>query len=132
MLVDDYNIKMVFITGDVTNSAMPQQWMDSKTILDKLKIPYFPTMGNPPSCQLDDHRQPRCLELQQHIRGVPSDRFDLNASSTIHTSFTSQLDLTKQVTSSLPKLFRNDLGILIYPGQRWSTTTNQFMILIFA
>lgn len=40
------NIKMVFITGDITNSAMPEQWTKAKEVLSHLKVPYLPVFGN--------------------------------------------------------------------------------------
>ena len=65
------NIKMVFITGmqhltrfqlsvsggnpcvvlrvragDITNSAMPEQWAKAKEVLSHLKVPYLPVFGN--------------------------------------------------------------------------------------
>jgi len=45
-LVKSENIKMVFITGDITNSAMPEQWTKAKSLYDKLIVPYFPIIGN--------------------------------------------------------------------------------------
>lgn len=45
-LVDAHDIKMVFVTGDITNSAMYYQWSAAKGLLDQLKVPYFPTFGN--------------------------------------------------------------------------------------
>jgi len=33
-LISKENIKFAIITGDITNSAMPQQWSEAKTILD--------------------------------------------------------------------------------------------------
>jgi len=45
-MVSKYNIKFVFITGDLTNTALPDQWSEVRSILDELIIPYYPTIGN--------------------------------------------------------------------------------------
>jgi len=45
-LVVSNNIKFVFITGDVTNSATTYQYAESRQLLDKLTIPYYPIIGN--------------------------------------------------------------------------------------
>jgi len=37
---------MVFITGDLTNSAMNYQWTSIRKVLDKIQVPYFPLLGN--------------------------------------------------------------------------------------
>ena len=40
------NLQAVFITGDLTNSAMPSQYETVRDILDNLTVPYFPIIGN--------------------------------------------------------------------------------------
>jgi 3',5'-cyclic AMP phosphodiesterase CpdA len=40
------NISFVIITGDITSSAQPLEWIKARSLLDELKIPYFPVMGN--------------------------------------------------------------------------------------
>ncbi|CAF1490952.1 unnamed protein product [Rotaria sordida] len=40
------NLQAVFITGDVTNSAMPSQYTTLRDILNNLTIPYYPIIGN--------------------------------------------------------------------------------------
>jgi 3',5'-cyclic AMP phosphodiesterase CpdA len=40
------NTQLVFITGDLSNSALPDQLKEVKTILDSLVVPYFPVIGN--------------------------------------------------------------------------------------
>jgi len=40
------NLQAVFITGDLTNSAMPSQYETVHDILNNLTIPYFPIIGN--------------------------------------------------------------------------------------
>lgn len=40
------NLQAVFITGDLTNSAMPSQYETVREILDNLTVPYFPIIGN--------------------------------------------------------------------------------------
>jgi len=42
----DRQLKLVFITGDLSNSALPSQYKEVKIILDKLNVPYFPVLGN--------------------------------------------------------------------------------------
>jgi 3',5'-cyclic AMP phosphodiesterase CpdA len=36
----------VIITGDITSSAWPTQWQKAKEILDTLRPPHWPVMGN--------------------------------------------------------------------------------------
>jgi len=45
-LISTENIKFAFVTGDITSSAMPKQWKQARALLDTLKIPYFPILGN--------------------------------------------------------------------------------------
>jgi 3',5'-cyclic AMP phosphodiesterase CpdA len=45
-LVASKNIKFVFITGDLTNSATTSQYAEVRTLLDNLIIPYYPIIGN--------------------------------------------------------------------------------------
>jgi len=45
-MIESENIKMAFITGDLTDSAMPYQWHSVRKILDTFKVPYFPIIGN--------------------------------------------------------------------------------------
>jgi len=45
-LVESEKIRFVFITGDITDSAMPYQWKEAKREFDRLKVPYFPLIGN--------------------------------------------------------------------------------------
>merc|ERR1712000_513909 len=40
------NIKFVIITGDISNSALPEQFTQAKEILDQLEVPYLPILGN--------------------------------------------------------------------------------------
>jgi hypothetical protein len=40
-LIAKENIKFVIITGDITNSAMPQQWLHAKALLDQLKVRFI-------------------------------------------------------------------------------------------
>ena len=40
------NLQAVFITGDLTNSAMPSQYTTVRDVLDNLTVPYFPVIGN--------------------------------------------------------------------------------------
>lgn len=40
------NLQAVFITGDLTNSAMPSQYETVRDILNNLTVPYFPIIGN--------------------------------------------------------------------------------------
>jgi len=40
------NIKFLVVLGDIANSAKPSELEKAKEILDKLIIPYFPTIGN--------------------------------------------------------------------------------------
>ena len=39
-------IRLVVITGDVTDSAMPFMWQTARRSLDRLAVPYIPTFGN--------------------------------------------------------------------------------------
>jgi len=45
-LVKSNGVCLVFITGDLTNSAMPWQYAKVREILDRLLVPYIPTLGN--------------------------------------------------------------------------------------
>ena len=45
-LVSEKNIKYVFITGDVTNTALPEQYATARKLLDSLTVPYIPSIGN--------------------------------------------------------------------------------------
>eukprot|EP01095_Lingulamoeba_sp_RSL-Kostka_P011989 TRINITY_DN467_c5_g2_i2.p1 TRINITY_DN467_c5_g2~~TRINITY_DN467_c5_g2_i2.p1 ORF type:complete len:277 (+),score=57.36 TRINITY_DN467_c5_g2_i2:111-941(+) len=45
-LIEKNNIKFVIITGDLSNSALPKQFLEAKSILDELKVPYLPILGN--------------------------------------------------------------------------------------
>jgi hypothetical protein len=45
-LISKENIKFAFVTGDITNTAMPNQWKQARALLDTLRIPYFPILGN--------------------------------------------------------------------------------------
>lgn len=63
-LTREENVKMVIITGpsvfvdgslnavslvtagDITNSAMPDQWTNAKKLLSQLNVPYIPVMGS--------------------------------------------------------------------------------------
>ena len=40
------NLQAVFITGDLTNSAMPSQYDTVHDVLNNLTVPYFPIIGN--------------------------------------------------------------------------------------
>ena len=40
------NLQAVFITGDLTNSAMPSQYQTVRDVLNNLTVPYFPVIGN--------------------------------------------------------------------------------------
>ena len=40
------NLQAVFITGDLTNSAMPDQYETVRAILNNLTVPYYPVIGN--------------------------------------------------------------------------------------
>lgn len=40
------NLQAVFITGDLTNSAMPDQYDTVRDILNNLTVPYYPVIGN--------------------------------------------------------------------------------------
>lgn len=40
------NLQAVFVTGDLTDSAMPSQYKTVRKILDQLVVPYFPIIGN--------------------------------------------------------------------------------------
>lgn len=40
------NLQAVFITGDLTNSAMPSQYETVHQVLNNLTVPYFPIIGN--------------------------------------------------------------------------------------
>lgn len=40
------NLQAVFITGDLTNSAMPSQYDTVRDVLNNLTVPYFPIIGN--------------------------------------------------------------------------------------
>ena len=40
------NLQAVFITGDLTNSAMPSQYDTVREVLNNLTVPYFPIIGN--------------------------------------------------------------------------------------
>lgn len=40
------NLQAVFITGDLTNSAMPSQYETVHDVLNNLTVPYFPIIGN--------------------------------------------------------------------------------------
>eukprot|EP01113_Clastostelium_recurvatum_P034950 TRINITY_DN4808_c0_g1_i2.p1 TRINITY_DN4808_c0_g1~~TRINITY_DN4808_c0_g1_i2.p1 ORF type:complete len:340 (-),score=82.17 TRINITY_DN4808_c0_g1_i2:60-1079(-) len=46
LVTNGTNIKMVFITGDLTNSALEAQWEIVTSILNDLKVPYYPIIGN--------------------------------------------------------------------------------------
>ena len=45
-MVSSNNIKFVLITGDISNTALPKQFEDAKSILDTLTVPYIPIIGN--------------------------------------------------------------------------------------
>lgn len=36
----------VLVTGDITSSAWPTQWVKARQLLDGLRAPYAPAMGN--------------------------------------------------------------------------------------
>ncbi|CAF1218871.1 unnamed protein product [Adineta steineri] len=40
------NLQAVFITGDLTDHAMPDQYNTVRTVLNNLTIPYYPIIGN--------------------------------------------------------------------------------------
>ncbi|CAF0771981.1 unnamed protein product [Adineta ricciae] len=40
------NLQAVFITGDLTNSAMPSQYETVRDVLNNLTVPYYPIIGN--------------------------------------------------------------------------------------
>lgn len=40
------NLQAVFITGDLTNSAMPSQYETVYQVLNNLTVPFFPIIGN--------------------------------------------------------------------------------------
>jgi len=40
------NIKFVFVAGDLTNSAERSEYQAAKLLLDDLRVPYFPIIGN--------------------------------------------------------------------------------------
>lgn len=40
------NLQAVFITGDLTNTALPSQYETVRDVLNNLTIPYYPIIGN--------------------------------------------------------------------------------------
>jgi predicted MPP superfamily phosphohydrolase len=40
------NLEAVFITGDLTNSAMPSQYDTVRNVLNNLTVPFYPIIGN--------------------------------------------------------------------------------------
>ena len=40
------NLQAVFITGDLTNTAMPSQYETVRDVLNNLTVPYYPIIGN--------------------------------------------------------------------------------------
>ncbi|CAF4380084.1 unnamed protein product [Rotaria sp. Silwood2] len=40
------NLQAVFITGDLTNSALPSQYATVRDVLNNLTVPYYPIIGN--------------------------------------------------------------------------------------
>ena len=45
-ILDDFNVSMVIVGGDITSSAQPTQFVQARRLLDKLAVPYLPVMGN--------------------------------------------------------------------------------------
>jgi 3',5'-cyclic AMP phosphodiesterase CpdA len=46
LLPDKYRIKFVVVTGDITDSGERSEFLKAKEILDSLRIPYIPVIGN--------------------------------------------------------------------------------------
>lgn len=45
-LVPMYNLSYLFISGDLTSSSYPTQWMKVREILDSMHVNYIPAIGN--------------------------------------------------------------------------------------
>eukprot|EP01096_Ripella_sp_DP13-Kostka_P006738 TRINITY_DN2434_c0_g1_i2.p1 TRINITY_DN2434_c0_g1~~TRINITY_DN2434_c0_g1_i2.p1 ORF type:complete len:363 (+),score=106.77 TRINITY_DN2434_c0_g1_i2:63-1091(+) len=45
-LITTTDLRFVIITGDLTNSALPEQFQQVRALLDTLVVPYLPVMGN--------------------------------------------------------------------------------------
>mmetsp|Transcript_18801 Transcript_18801/g.56360 ORF Transcript_18801/g.56360 Transcript_18801/m.56360 type:complete len:340 (-) Transcript_18801:659-1678(-) len=41
-----HSLRFVVVTGDLTNTALPSQWEEVRAALDRLVVPYLPTLGN--------------------------------------------------------------------------------------